>query len=853
MDANGLKHWLLADAHQWRLEGVSPTLPALPTLHYDEVRRSLRLASRRLIPALSDTEVAVAEAQALSRLEIVPQTRDRLGMRAYWDASAHAVVATGARPGTLPIVTLPVGQAPTDVVMGYDDVLYLAMGDHLVLHDTRERWASVSLESAEGSAWRVTADPSGGVWVLDRVRRQIGRVMGLPFPDRPSGPYAPDTVRPCSENPHPPRLLAATQARFAPDEQPVALACSAEGVVAVLIWPSGGEARVRLLDRTGWRGPVITLRGARRPYSLAWVGTDRVAVLVTGVPGEALVYPMPLLLPTDNESGEAGEAGILAEPVGDLYPLSEYTGGPFVHTLSDPPHYPTVDGTAGLHHLSLPSFTKTGVATNAASIDSGTAQTVWHRLYLEAELPADCGVAISVAATDESTPPVSEQEWHPHLFGATAMPRQGRVPQGAWVSSASEVPYYPGLLHCPLERDRAGLFTVLIQRANRAVTQLRGRYLWVRLELNGNGLATPDVAAVRAYASRFSYRNQYLPELYRETRFGEEAEALVAVDQPTTASDFLERFLDNFEGVLTPLEDRIASSYLLTDPRTTPDEALEWLGSWVGVSFDQAYPQDRRRHWLQSAPALYRTRGTLQGLSMALDIATGGAVTGGEIVVLEDYRLRRTFATILGADLADEEDPLLAGLTVSGNSFVGDSLFLGQEERREFLALFSDELDLTAREDRAVANFLDRLAYRATVLVHQEVEPQDLGLITRIVALEAPAHVAVRVVTASEPFLVGLASLVGVDTYLGPPRPTLPVRVGRSRLGRRDVLVHEPSLDPRIETLSAVSTPPLPQAPVAEAGPDQAVAFGRSFQLDGRGSRAAEGQRVTTYVWEWLG
>lgn len=238
---------------------------------------------------------------------------------------------------------------------------------------------------------------------------------------------------------------------------------------------------------------------------------------------------------------------------------------------------------------------------------------------------------------------------------------------------------------------------------------------------------------------------------------------------------------------------------------------------------------------------------------LALDIATGGAVTSGEIVVLEDYRLRRTMGTILGGDFADEEDPLLGGLVVSGNSLVGDSLFLGQEERREFLALFAADLDLTAREERAVEAFLDRLAFRVTVLVHQEVEPQDLGLIRRVVSLESPAHVAVRVVTASEPFLVGAASLVGVDTYLGPAQPVRPVRIGRSRLGRRDVLVHSPSLDPRLDTLVQVAPPTASPAPVADAGSDQTVGFGRSFELDASGSRAAEGRRLVRYVWEWLG
>ena len=115
--------------------------------------------------------------------------------------------------------------------------------------------------------------------------------------------------------------------------------------------------------------------------------------------------------------------------------------------------------------------------------------------------------------------------------------------------------------------------------------------------------------------------------------------------------------------------------------------SLDWLANWIGLAFDSAYPQARRRALLQAAPRLSRWHGTLTGLALALDIATGGAVRGGEVVILEDFRLRRTFATILGADLADEEDPLLAGIVESGNSYVGDTLFLGDESRAEFLAL----------------------------------------------------------------------------------------------------------------------------------------------------------------------
>ena len=53
---------------------------------------------------------------------------------------------------------------------------------------------------------------------------------------------------------------------------------------------------------------------------------------------------------------------------------------------------------------------------------------------------------------------------------------------------------------------------------------------------------------------------------------------------------------------------------------------------------------------------------------------------------------------------------------------------------------------VAARRDQEA--FLDRLAYRVTVLVHRQVDAHDLGLVKRVVSVESPAHVAVRVVAA---------------------------------------------------------------------------------------------------------
>jgi len=205
-------------------------------------------------------------------------------------------------------------------------------------------------------------------------------------------------------------------------------------------------------------------------------------------------------------------------------------------------------------------------------------------------------------------------------------------------------------------------------------------------------------------------------------------------------------------------------------------------------------------------------------------------------------------STLLGVNLAVEDDPLLPGLVISGNSVVGDTLVLGEAERVELLALFRAEVGSPAEQESVLA-FFDQLAYRVLVLVHQTVEAQDLGLLRRIVELEAPAHVEVQVAPATWPLLVGIASLVGVDTYLGPPRQRLPARADVSSLGNGDCVLGVGSLDPRLSGATGEVSGPAAVLPVAAAGPDMTVPRGSSFVLNGSGSGAAPGRRITEYRW----
>jgi phage tail-like protein len=397
-------------------------------------------------------------------------------------------------------------------------------------------------------------------------------------------------------------------------------------------------------------------------------------------------------------------AALTLQPAGDIYPLAaDAEEAPFAHRLDDPPRYPLSGGTVEpLHRLSLANLARRGEAANFSGaamhlIDSGDQQTVWHRLYAEARLPAGCGLLVWLASSAEPSV-AAVDEWHAHLFGELpddSLPA-APVPRAAWERQPSELPGHPGLgaWGAP-EPGRAGLWTAMIQRAAHRVRALSGRYLWVRVIFFGEGRDSPELAALRAYGSRFSYRDQYLPRLYRESEFGAAAES----PGLATPADFLERLLGNVEGVLTPLEDRVAAAHLASDPAVVPEESLDWLAAWLGVAFDAALPEARRREWLLRSSALARYHGSRRGLRLALDIASDGGVRGGEIVVLEGFRMRRLMSTLLGVNLNVEDDPLLPGLVISGNSVVGDTLILGEAERVELLALFRDELISSAERD----------------------------------------------------------------------------------------------------------------------------------------------------------
>src|SRR5439155_16825858 len=99
----------------------------------------------------------------------------------------------------------------------------------------------------------------------------------------PHPPYSPNTVRPCEENPDPPRLVVLANAAWPADERPVAIASSAGGQLGILLWKTGDLARVRLLGAGGTLGKPLLLAGAHTPFSFTWTSETQIALLIAGV------------------------------------------------------------------------------------------------------------------------------------------------------------------------------------------------------------------------------------------------------------------------------------------------------------------------------------------------------------------------------------------------------------------------------------------------------------------------------------------------------------------------------------------------------------------------------------------
>ncbi|HEX9372164.1 MAG TPA: phage tail protein, partial [Roseiflexaceae bacterium] len=381
------------------------------------------------------------------------------------------------------------------------------------------------------------------------------------------------------------------------------------------------------------------------------------------------------------------------------YPLRGYTGKALVAPPGEASAFFDQDERwLPVISLDRPRYEPSGTL-DVPILDGREPGCVWHRLCLDACIPPETTVRVLTRSADTE----DLIAWQPWREEPSLYLRGG----------GAELPYYQLWSQDELRQPHVGTWALLFQRAH-------GRYLAVRLVLEGNGRSTPCIRALRAHYPRFSYLSNYLPGLYQ--------------DDAVSAS-FLDRFLANPEGLLTTLEGQIAEAQVFWDARTAPAEALEWLAGWLGIALDPAWSEHRRRLLIAYAPVFFLRRGTLTGLAQAIRLATDDQ-PGPEIFqdeyddrcspvrIVERFRTRRVPGVVVG-DPDDQTGP-------------------------------SGSILAVARER----------AHRFVVLLPAATSDTQVALVERLAELEKPAHTFVVVKRYWALFRTGEAR-VGLDTRLG--------------------------------------------------------------------------------------
>jgi phage tail-like protein len=791
MDVNNTPYFLLRSEAEFE--------QASTRLQWHTGKQALTLAQNQSLRLPASDPVAAITAWQ----NATPMAVDRFYQVAGLSADKRSVEFNSGR-GFLPLkdgelnsVSAPVGTIK-DLSLNQTGRLAIPYSNDvdshgLMVFDLAKRWlAQCDLPVAPRRAW---VDSASRVWCVST--NQLVLCEGQPLPL----PYQPQDARfePMSVNP---TALSLSWQQALPSGWETLAICGEAGnsgpdQLYILMHDGTGAQRIVCCSLSTISDHSLTIYelSSSCPFviDLKSAGKGRLAAMAARENGDTdfTKRDCPILaLRWDNDPGH----DILtprghAERIHERYPMlslavprfASCADGQLRYQAELDPDYPDFNPRPReLHALRQPRYHLQANALLHQVMDSGAPNTVWHRVYLDACIPPGCSITLSARVYD--TP---EQRGSAELIDQPA-------PQ--WNALPSELAFQSAF--SGHQTGQRGLFEVLLQRPDGPMRRMNGRFLQLQVHFTSNGRVSPSLHAIRVYHPRFSYQEAYLPELYRQELSYDAAHS----SGPANGADFRERLLANFEGLLTPIEGRIAASDQLLHPDACPKTNLTWLAQSIGVTLPEHWPEARQRRLLKCATLIQQYKGTLAGVNLALDIASDGGVQRGEVVLVENFRLRRTMATILGRNMDDAEHPLTLGTGMSGNSIIGDSLILSDMNAQEFLALFAPELTqtelATADEAIAVNAFFDQYAHKISVLLHGRARAQR-NAVEDTLAEHMPAHLQWTIIETERPFVLGTSPLLSIDTYLQHQPEFEPVVLNQTLIGQEGLLKNPAAFSPR--------------------------------------------------------
>jgi len=272
-----------------------------------------------------------------------------------------------------------------------------------------------------------------------------------------------------------------------------------------------------------------------------------------------------------------------------------------------------------------------------------------------------------------------------------------------------------------------------------------GRYLWIHLELVGDGRSTPRVRCLRAERPGHDLMRR-LPRIY---------------SREAAAESFLRRYLAIADGLLTGLADRSADRRALIDPDSTPEELLPWLAGFVGLVLDERWPVGRRRALIVEAVTLFRLRGTIPGLLRFLELCLGSRP-----ILIEQFRVRG-----LGGAVLRE-----AGGPVASSPVLGDGFRIG--------GAVGDSPDAA----RTTVDAFATNAHRFSLILPIDLSADQLAATADLLDVHRPAHTIVELCPIRSGMRVGSGLHVGLSAVIGRSSGWDQLQLGGSTLGTTGLL-----------------------------------------------------------------
>lgn len=338
------------------------------------------------------------------------------------------------------------------------------------------------------------------------------------------------------------------------------------------------------------------------------------------------------------------------------------------------------------------------------ALDSGIPRCRWHRVRIDADVPDETAVILSISSHEVADPPPQGDETDPLWQGFEA----GIPHPSDWQSTATDV-------------------------TDMLIDQPPGRYLFARLRLRGNGLATPTVHRVRIDFPRQTSIDA-LPVVYR--------------DNPD-AEAFTERFLSLFDAAVEEIDQAIERFPALLDSEGVAPEVLPWLGAFLDIVMDPTWDESRRRRILAAVPELYCRRGTVAGLEQAVRLLFD--VTP----VIQEASLERMWGALGTAKLGQVRtfNPARERFRIGYSPLSGAPISSYGNP---------DTDPLTAQ------------AHRFRVFVPGFESSAGVARIAALIERQKPAHTVVSFRQSKRGFVLGGGSRVGVDTAIAAlPPPVL--------------------------------------------------------------------------------